>query len=773
MAAHVALQGVDPDKHRDLWEVTQEEKTAMVEIWKRRSDSDTAEESTRGHESDTDGHDNLGNRSGVIASEAETQDEIGASCNRSGHQGPPESKRLEHGGKCGLTGSSKMVEIVANSVSVNEIAGANKDVHDDANIWVSPTALGGATPTNSATANVAVEAQIETRAIEGQLLQDAQVSSFGRKRKIWNMAEISACLCGQSAAPRVDAGSVGSNVVCCRIPGCETKWYHLACVGLSPSSNRSWIYMCNGSDFDKASFKPPSDAKGSVTAEEPQAVESNDTFSPPPVVGTEEETEELPKVPSKPKPKPKKLREEIRIATEGLKAAQVTKASGTTTAAGDKKGLRKDGTQMVTDARDLFNDEVILVENSEQVSTRMHSDQNFITKKRKHDQTHRDAKPASEPRAPSWASHAAAQMVMSRKSGPGRSGSGSGPPPLMHTSAPSALTNNVKVISRVALPLAEVQAEPSDTGVNSDAGLSDNDEMNGNEREAAVNSPPRVDSEEPTALKKAQNEELPTWLDSKWFRQTYITTYMAYVSQATDPWDVPTKLAVETMQRIWDGSGGRNYKITASTAVYQKTVQHLADSWRNIIGSSGVAVLLTYFESDVTLRDSDTGRQGFASYHLADLRFAYKQSNIEDKKKWKGLFRNPLILQVFAAHLSAIDGSNLKEIPGLDKTPACGALGLSVASVERALKLVATCTLTIDLVNAANAKGFSDVAWGKATRNYVKSAHSLSTAKFGVIVQEAKEFMKPIRGRRASRPEVVNLDADDEQARLVDNSDSD
>ncbi|KAH9010282.1 hypothetical protein EDB85DRAFT_2161608 [Lactarius pseudohatsudake] len=249
------------------------------------------------------------------------------------------------------------------------------------------------------------------------------------------------------------------------------------------SAENSDVDMCNGSDFDQASFKPPSDAKGSVTAEEPQVVESDDTFSPPPVkkskpivhvkkdskkqaknakakvVETEEETEVLPKVPSKLKPKPKKLREEIRIATEGLKAAQVTKASGTTTAAGDKKGSRKDRTRMVADARDLFNDEVILAENSEQVSTRMRSDQNFITKKRKHDQTHSDAKPASEPRAPSWASHAAAQMAMSRKSGPGRSGSGSGPPPRMHTSAPSALTNNVKVISCVALPLAEVQAD--------------------------------------------------------------------------------------------------------------------------------------------------------------------------------------------------------------------------------------------------------------------------------------------------------------------------
>ena len=43
--------------------------------------------------------------------------------------------------------------------------------------------------------------------------------------------------------------------------------------------------------------------------------------------------------------------------------------------------------------------------------------------------------------------------------------------------------------------------------------------------------------------------------------------------------------------------------------------------------------------------------------------------------------------------------------------------------------------------------GFSDTAWGKPIRNYAKSARSLSVAKFDVIIKEAKEFMKPIRGR--------------------------
>jgi hypothetical protein len=111
--------------------------------------------------------------------------------------------------------------------------------------------------------------------------------------------------------------------------------------------------------------------------------------------------------------------------------------------------------------------------------------------------------------------------------------------------------------------------------------------------------------------------------------------------------------------------------------------------------------------------------------------------------------------------------------------------------VERALRLVATGTLTIDMVHAAKGKavnlpktmnlgtgkesmrqtGFSDVAWGKATRNYAKSACSLPAAKFDVIIKEAKEFMKPIRGRKTTQAtEVIDVDEDDERACLVDNS---
>ena len=52
----------------------------------------------------------------------------------------------------------------------------------------------------------------------GQLLQDAQVSSFGKKQKIQNMDEVSACLCRQSAVPGVATTSgsgIKSDAVCC------------------------------------------------------------------------------------------------------------------------------------------------------------------------------------------------------------------------------------------------------------------------------------------------------------------------------------------------------------------------------------------------------------------------------------------------------------------------------------------------------------------------------------------------------------------------------
>ncbi|KAH9012686.1 hypothetical protein EDB85DRAFT_1900191 [Lactarius pseudohatsudake] len=72
----------------------------------------------------------------------------------------------------------------------------------------------------------------------GGLLRGTQMSLFGCKWKLHNMCNVSACLCGNSAALSA-AQTAGDEVVCCRVVGCETKWYHTTCVGLS-FSPKNW-----------------------------------------------------------------------------------------------------------------------------------------------------------------------------------------------------------------------------------------------------------------------------------------------------------------------------------------------------------------------------------------------------------------------------------------------------------------------------------------------------------------------------------------------------
>ena len=114
--------------------------------------------------------------------------------------------------------------------------------------------------------------------------------------------------------------------------------------------------------------------------------------------------------------------------------------------------------------------------------------------------------------------------------------------------------------------------------------------------------------------------------------------------------------------------------------------------------------------------------------------------------------------------------------------------------MERALTLVATGTLTIAMAHESKGKpvtlprtlnrstgkvsmrqtGFSDVAWGKATRGYATSIRSLAIKKFEAIVTAAQAFGKPTRTHsRTSDPmEIIDVDVDNERACLVDNSDS-
>jgi len=60
-------------------------------------------------------------------------------------------------------------------------------------------------------------------------------------------------------------------------------------------------------------------------------------------------------------------------------------------------------------------------------------------------------------------------------------------------SSPSVLTNNIRIVSHGALDLVKVKAElePDAITIYSNGGLSDTDEIKGEEREAAIKSPPK------------------------------------------------------------------------------------------------------------------------------------------------------------------------------------------------------------------------------------------------------------------------------------------
>jgi hypothetical protein len=168
------------------------------------------------------------------------------------------------------------------------------------------------------------------------------------------------------------------------------------------------------------------------------------------------------------------------------------------------------------------------------------------------------------------------------------------------SSAPSVLTNKVKIFSHQVSDSVKVKDEPAPMISLFDGGLSDNDEMRGEEREAAINSPPkgkkRVTSEvgpsesccsawqsnhhhnqqlivqksSKVAPKKPRNVKLPKWVDATWFRHTFVTTYMEFVGKTADPWDVPVKQAIKVMQKIWDTTSSYDYEITSSSIIYQK-----------------------------------------------------------------------------------------------------------------------------------------------------------------------------------------------------------
>ena len=176
------------------------------------------------------------------------------------------------------------------------------------------------------------------------------------------------------------------------------------------------------------------------------------------------------------------------------------------------------------------------------------------------------------------------------------------------SSAKSVLTDNVLILQKAAVPVKpEVKKQDALQVTESGLGLSDDDDTQALEREAAVCSPPKgkkratssvsvqwfsmaiFDSNvvilpimqalvkqspskpaaRQTERKKPGNNNLPDGVDQKLWRRVFISTYMQYVATTPNPWEVPVKLGCEKMQVIWDVIfPSIPYVVTSTSTVY-------------------------------------------------------------------------------------------------------------------------------------------------------------------------------------------------------------
>ncbi|KAG1908782.1 uncharacterized protein F5891DRAFT_937477, partial [Suillus fuscotomentosus] len=232
---------------------------------------------------------------------------------------------------------------------------------------------------------------------------------------------------------------------------------------------------------------------------------------------------------------------------------------------------------------------------------------------------------------------------------------------------------------------------------------------------------------------KPSNDNLPEGIDPKIWCHVFISSYIQYVVTLANPWEVPSKLACEKMQVIWDAIFPNiGHRVTSLSSVYY------------------IVRALNFINT----------------YALSNLRFLYKKANSDDKSKFQGLYQGAFVVQTFGAHFTATCGA--QKIPGVDKpsvlaNPA-GGLALSCAAVERALTLWSTHTLTIKMVQATKNRtsislpktmnqstgkvscrqtGFNDISWGTLMHAYAKAImKNLHEDKFEVIIASAMEFSK-------------------------------
>jgi hypothetical protein len=70
--------------------------------------------------------------------------------------------------------------------------------------------------------------------------------------------------------------------------------------------------------------------------------------------------------------------------------------------------------------------------------------------------------------------------------------------------------------------------------------------------------------------------------------------------------------------------------LLACEEIHLQTMQRVSDSWRSTMGSTAIAVVLAFLNSNPELKDSDKNRQEFATDYLEHFRFLYQKADGDD-----------------------------------------------------------------------------------------------------------------------------------------------
>ncbi|KAI0276550.1 hypothetical protein BC826DRAFT_1192694 [Russula brevipes] len=163
-------------------------------------------------------------------------------------------------------------------------------------------------------------------------------------------------------------------------------------------------------------------------------------------------------------------------------------------------------------------------------------------------------------------------------------------------------------------------------------------------------------------LTKYTNADLPEGtLDNNDWQKRFITTYEKWLGTHAEPWVVGENENLAALQAIWNVVYPHiDHVIDADGPVYYIANQR-ASEWRSSFGSAAVAMLKSSFDSENFSREDKITT---ADHLLRNNKFMYVDTTGASQTEYRGLFRSPWILHLFAGHYDSISGAI--RVPGIE-----------------------------------------------------------------------------------------------------------